>query len=115
LKRAWRDYVADILTAFQDVEDFTCGMEYKHFAADKKTVNAVIRSLEIMGEAAKRIPEDVRQRYPVVPWRRMTGMRDKLIHEYSGVDLEIVWEVVKTELPPVKPLIERALRDLGVK
>ena len=115
MKSTWRDYIADILTAIQEVEDFTRGMEYEQFAADKKTVNAVVRSLEVMGEAAKRIPEDVRQRYPDVPWKRMTGMCDKLIHEYSGVDLEIVWAVVKTELPPVKPLIEQALRDLEAK
>jgi uncharacterized protein with HEPN domain len=115
VKRVWRDYVADILSAVQEVEDFTRGMKYEHFAVDKKTVNAVVRSLEVMGEAAKRIPEDVRQRYPDVPWKRMTGMRDKLIHEYSGVDLEIVWGVVKTELPPVKPLVEQVFRDLEAK
>ncbi len=92
MKRAWRDYVADILTAVQEVKDFTRGMGYEHFAADRKTVNAVVRSLEVMGEATKRIPEDVRQRYPDVRWKRMTGMHDKLIHEHSGVELEIVWE-----------------------
>ena len=112
MKRTWRDYVADISAAIQEVEDFTRGMDYGDFAGDKKTVNAVVRSLEGMGEAAKRVPEAVRQRYPDVPWKRMTGMRDKLIHEYSGVDLEIVWGVVKTELPPVKPHIEQILRDL---
>ncbi|MBM4349214.1 MAG: DUF86 domain-containing protein [Deltaproteobacteria bacterium] len=110
--RVWRDYVVDILTSIQEVEDFTRGMDYRDFAGDKKTVNAVVRSLEIMGEAAKRVPEAVRQRYPDVPWKRMTGMRDKLIHEYSGVDLEIVWGVVKTELPPVKPLIDQIFEDL---
>ena len=112
MKRTWRDYIADILTAIQEVENFTHGMDFEDFASDKKTVNAVVRSLEVMGEAAKRVPEGVRQRYPDVPWKRMTGMRDKLIHEYSGVDLEIVWGVVKTELPPVKPLVEQILRDL---
>lgn len=60
----------------------------------------------------KRVPEAVRQQYSDIPWKRMTGMRDKLIHEYSGVDLEIVWGVVKTELPPVKPLIEEIFKDL---
>ncbi len=109
--RVWRDYVTDILTSIQEVEDFTRGMDYEDFAGDKKTVNAVVRSLEIMGEAAKRVPETIRQRYPDVPWKRMTGMRDKLIHEYSGVDLEIVWGVVKSELPPVKPLIEQIFED----
>jgi uncharacterized protein with HEPN domain len=112
MMRVWRDYVADILTSIQEVEEFTRSMDYGDFASDKKTVNAVVRSLEIMGEAAKRVPEEVRQRYPNIPWKRMTGMRDKLIHEYSGVDLEIVWGVVKTELPPVKPLIEQIIEDL---
>jgi uncharacterized protein with HEPN domain len=112
MKRTWRDYVVDVLTAVEEVQEFTRGMEYEGFTKDKKTVNAVVRSLEVMGEAAKRIPDDVRQRYPDVPWKRMTGMRDKLIHEYSGVDLEIVWGVIKTELPPVKPFIEQILRDL---
>lgn len=111
MKRTWRDYIADILAAIQEVEEFTRAMEYEQFEADRKTVNAVVRSLEVMGEAAKRIPEEVRQRYPGVPWKRMAGMRDKLIHEYSGVDLEIVWGAVKTELPPVKPFVEQALRD----
>lgn len=115
MKRTWCDYIADILTAIQEVEDFTRAMGYENFAGDKKTVNAVVRSLEVMGEAAKRVPDAVRLQYPDVPWKRMTGMRDKLIHEYSGVDLEIVWTVVKTELPPVKPLIEHILRDLEVQ
>ena len=110
--RAWRDYVSDILNSIQEVEDFISGMDYEGFAADRKTVNAVVRSLEVMGEAAKRVPEPVRQQYPDIPWKRMTGMRDKLIHEYSGVDLEIVWGVVKTELPPVRPLVEQIFKDL---
>lgn len=112
MKRTWRDYIADILAAIQEVEEFTRAMEYEQFEVDRKTVNAVVRSLEVMGEAAKRIPEEVRQRYPGVPWKRMAGMGDKLIHEYSGVDLEIVWGAVKTELPPVKPFVEQALREV---
>lgn len=67
-----------------------------------------------MGEAAKRIPERLRRKYAQIPWKRMAGMRDKLIHEYSGVDLEIVWTVIKEELPPIRPHIERVARDLGV-
>jgi len=89
-------------------------MSFEVFAADKKTVNAVIRSLEVMGEAAKRIPDDIRRRYPDIPWRRMAGMRDKLIQEYSGVDLQIVWSVVKEELPPIRSHVEEMARDFGV-
>lgn len=108
------DYVADILNAARELEEFTQGMAFESFAADKKTVNAVIRSLEVMGEAAKRIPDDIRRQYPEIPWTQMSGMRDKLIHEYFGVDLEIVWAVIREELPPLRPHIEKAARDFGV-
>jgi uncharacterized protein with HEPN domain len=108
------DYIADILTAAREVAEFTEGMDYEAFRADKKTVNAVIRSLEVMGEAAKRIPEDVRAQYPDIPWKRIAGMRDKLIHEYAGVDLEVVWTVLNEELPPMKVHVENAARDFGL-
>ena len=85
-------------------------MSYEEFLRDKKTTNAVIRSLEVMGEAAKRIPEVIRENYPDIPWKRMAGMRDKLIHEYAGEDLETVWDVATEELPDLKPKLER-LKD----
>jgi uncharacterized protein with HEPN domain len=113
MKKDFRDYIADILNAIQEVEEFTRGMNFNTFLKDKKTINAVIRSLEVMGEAAKRIPEDVKEQYSDIPWKRMAGMRDKLIHEYSGVDLEIVWLVIKEEVPPIKPLIEKLFNDMG--
>ncbi len=111
MTKSWGDYIADILAAIKETEEFTRGMSYKTFSSDKKTINAVIRSLEIMGEAAKRVPDHVKEKYPDIPWKRMAGMRDKLIHEYSGVDLEIVWTVVKEELPPIKPFIEKLYND----
>jgi len=112
MKRTYRDYVADILGCFQETQEFTQGLDFDAFAKDRKTVNAVVRSLEVMGEAAKRIPAEIRKKHPKIPWKRMTGMRDKLIHEYSGVDLEIVWGVVKEELPPLKPLFKEMLQTL---
>jgi uncharacterized protein with HEPN domain len=112
VKRTFRDYVKDILTSFEETQEFTRAMEFDAFARDRKTINAVVRSLEVMGEAAKRIPVEIREEYREIPWKGLTGMRDKLIHEYSGVDLEIVWGVVKTELPPLKPLFDRMVRDL---
>lgn len=111
-KREMGDYVQDILEAIIEVKDFTAGMEPEDFANDKKTINAVVRSLEIIGEAAKKIPGDMREKYPDIPWKSMEGMRDKLIHEYFGVDLDIVWEVVNVELPPIKPLIQKVLEDI---
>lgn len=111
-KREIGDYVQDILEAIIEVKVFTQRMESADFASDKKTINAVVRSLEVMGEAAKKIPDDVRQKYPDIPWRSMAGMRDKLIHEYFGIDLDIVWEVVSVELPPLKPLVQQVLEDI---
>ncbi|MFO7957670.1 MAG: DUF86 domain-containing protein [Candidatus Brocadiia bacterium] len=114
MSREFGDYIADMLDSAREVEEFTRGMDFEAFVADKKTVNAVIRSLEVMGEAAKRIPERVRDQYPDIPWKQMAGMRDKLIHEYSGVDLQIVWGVIRDELPPVRPRIEEAAQDFGI-
>ncbi len=112
MKRTYRDYVQDILTSIQEIEEFTEYMEFEDFVEDKKTVNAVIRSLEVMGEAVKKIPPDIRDKYPEVPWKYIAGMRDKLIHEYHGVDLGIVWKVIKEEIPPIKPVFERIWREL---
>jgi uncharacterized protein with HEPN domain len=82
-------------------------MHYETFAEDKKTVNAVIRSLEVLGEATKRIPTSFRQKHPDIPWSKMAGMRDVLIHDYMGVDLKTVWKVAQERLPELKSLLEK--------
>jgi len=84
-------------------------MTFEVFAADKKTANAVIRSLEVLGEATKGIPSTFRRKYPDIPWSKMVGMRDVLIHDYMGVDLITVWKVAKERLPELKALLE----DMG--
>ena len=113
IQTTYTDYVQDILDSINEIEEFVRGIAFEEFIKDKKTLNAVLRSLEIMGEAAKKIPENIRSQYPSVPWRKMTGMRDKLIHEYSGVDTEIVWQTIKKDLPKVKPLIKQIKQEMG--
>lgn len=115
MKRNVTLYVRDILKNMQDAEEFIREMSFDQFAADKKTFNAVVRSVEVIGEAAKNVPDDVRSKYPVVPWKEMAGMRDKVIHFYFGVDHEAVWLAVKERIPAIKLLIGQILQDLEAK
>lgn len=100
------DYLADILTAIEDIEEFIHGISFDDFSADKKTINAVIRSLEILGEATKHIPAAIRKKHPDIPWKNMAGLRDVLILDYMGVDLKTIWKVATERLPEIRPLIK---------
>lgn len=101
------DYLDDIRNAISEVEDFTLGMDFEKFVTDKKTINAVIRSLEVIGEATKHIPSSIRKKHPEIPWTRMAGMRDVLIHDYMGVDLKTIWNVIRERLPELKIHLEK--------
>ena len=103
VKRVYTDYIQDILDSIQDIENFIQGMNYEEFRDDRKTINAVIRSIEIIGEASKKIPKSLRDSQPEIPWKKMAGMRDKLTHAYFGIDLEIIWKVVSEEIKQIKP------------
>lgn len=97
------DYLEDALKAMEKAEAFTLQMSYADFIKDDKTIFAVIRAIEIIGEAVKHIPEDFRVKTPGIPWRDIAGMRDVLVHEYFGVDLETVWKTVKEDIHQIKP------------
>ena len=111
MKRDFLVYIDDILNAMDQAEIFVAEMSYEQFENDLRTTYAVTRALEIVGEAAKRLPPDFRDLYPDIPWKDMAGMRDRIIHGYDMVDLRIVWDVVKQDIPQIKPLIQQILRD----
>lgn len=110
-RREYVDYLRDILDAASKADRFIEGMEFADFKADEKTVFAVIRALEIIGEASKRIPQAIRRKYPDIPWREMAGMRDKISHEYFGVDIRRVFDTVRENLPAVRKSVSQVLED----
>ncbi len=112
-QRDCRDYLEDIIDSVIDIDQFIRGMDFETFAEDKKTINAVIRSLEVIGEATKNIPESIKKKYPSIPWKTMAGMRDKMIHEYFGVDIEILWATATEDIPALKPLIQKVLKEFN--
>jgi uncharacterized protein with HEPN domain len=99
----------DIHAACGHIVGFVSGMDYPRFAADVKTSSATIRQLEIIGEAARGIPEDIKSAHPEIHWRDMAAMRDRLIHGYAGVDLKLVWETVQTDIPALHARIGKLL------
>ena len=102
-------YLDDILEAIGKIKRYTEGMSFDDFLGDEKTVDAVIRNLEIFGEAAKHIPDDFKALHPDVPWKEIAGMRDKLIPAYFGVDLSLIWYTVQNELDELERSIKKLL------
>jgi uncharacterized protein with HEPN domain len=97
-----------MIDAIRKAQSFCEGMTFKAFAKDERTVYAAIRAIEIIGEAAKKVPPGIRKKQPNIPWRDITGMRDKLAHEYFGVDLQTVWTTIREDLPALLPLSRRS-------
>lgn len=113
MKRDYRLYIDDILEAIRKIEKYSRGLSFEDFSQDDMIIDATVRNFEVIGEATKHIPQRVRRKYPVLPWKTMAGMRDKLIHEYFGVNIEVLWKTIKEDLPEVKPKIEDVLRKMG--
>ena len=107
------DFLSDIQEAIRRAMAYTAGMTYETFLADNKTQDAVIRNLEIIGEATKNLSTELRAKYPDVPWKSMAGARNRLIHDYFGVNLDIVWEIVTIDLPKVVSQLDKILEQEG--
>jgi uncharacterized protein with HEPN domain len=110
-----RVYIEDILDSISKIEEYCGDAKEEDFYRNSQVQDAIMRRLEIVGEAVKSIPPSVRGRYPQVPWKKIAGMRDVLIHEYSGVNLRRVWKVIKQDLPDLKVKVLEIKKDLGRK
>ena len=103
--RNHNDYLKDILEEIKKVSKYIEGMTFKQFRDDEKTIYAVIRAIEVIGEASKKIPDKIRQSQPAIPWREISGMRDKLIHDYFGINVKVVWKTATEDLLEIEPII----------
>ena len=110
-KRTYTDYIRDILETIDKAERFVEGMSFDEFINDDRTTFAAVRALEIIGEASKNLPQPLKDGYPQVFWQDIVAMRNRIVHAYFGVDLEIVWETIHDDLPILKPVVAQMLAD----
>lgn len=110
-ERRDRDFLGDIQESISRIEIYVAGLSDVAFMADFKTQDAVLRNLEIMGEATKNLSEGFRIKYPDIPWKSISGVRDRLIHHYFGVNLDIVWDIIKNELPRLKSQVDEIMNS----
>ncbi len=106
-KRTIALYVDDIISSIQKIEKYTRTMTYASFAKDTMVIDAVVRNFEIIGEAARHIPKELQIRSPGIPWKEISGTRNKAAHEYFSVDTEIIWKTIQDDLPKLKKQIEK--------
>ncbi len=115
MKREHSFFLKDIAEACKHIQEFTKGMDFEAFLKDEKTSSAVIRKIEIIGEAAKNIPESLRKKYSHIPWKQMAGMRDILIHSYFKIDYNLVWGTIETDIPSIISSVSQILdSDLSI-
>jgi len=108
MKRKFEFFLKDIIECIKSIDNFIDKMDFQKFSSDDKTTSAVIRKIEIIGEATKNIPDTIKERYKEIPWK----IRDKVIHSYFGINYETIWNVAKNRLPEIKLEIEKILTDL---
>jgi len=110
--RDFLTYLDDILGSIHKIQVYIQDMDFDQFEEDFKTIDAVVRNFEIIGEASRQIPAGIKKKFPLIPWKQMSGMRDKMIHEYAGIDLETVWKTIQDDLPDLEKKLKEIRRTL---
>jgi uncharacterized protein with HEPN domain len=111
-KRDSRLLLDDILLSIDKITEYTHDLSFDEFLNDSKTLDAVIRNFEIIGEAANRLPDDIKDEYPLVDWHRIRGFRNRIVHDYMGIDFQMVWLIKENFLPVLKDQIQSIVNDL---
>jgi uncharacterized protein with HEPN domain len=111
MPRDFRVYLEDVLGAIGKIRRYTKGLSRPAFARDEKTLDAVVRNLEVIGEAVKQLPAELRAREPSVDWQKIGGLRDVLIHQYFGIDVDILWDVIQNKLPALEVSVSALLHE----
>ena len=111
MPKDYKVYLDDILEAIEKIHDYIDLMSFEGFCNDTKTIDAVNRNLGIIGEAANRLPDEIKYKYPDIEWHRIIGLRNIIIHDYSSVDLEIIWDIIKNKLSLLEKQVKEILKD----
>jgi uncharacterized protein with HEPN domain len=110
MPKDYKTYLEDIEECIKKIMKYTTGLSSVDFCNDDKTIDAVIRNLEVIGEAARRLPEEIRIKFPKVEWHKIISLRNILIHEYSGIDLETIWDIIENNLSLLERQVEEILQ-----
>ena len=111
-KRGIKLYVADIKDAIRKIEKYTKDLTKKGFETDEQVVDAVVRNLGVIGEAVNNLPADFKAKYPEIPWQKIIGMRNKVLHEYFGIDWDILWQTIEKSIPELKKQINKISKQM---
>lgn len=112
-EREYRFYIEDLLDAIDRIDSYIEGLNYESFRRDYRTVDAVVRNLEVIGEASHKVPSHIKELKPNLPWDEMYYLRNKVTHEYFGIDYEIIWDVVSLHLPQLRQEVEELLKEIS--